>query len=169
MAVIGAAIATSSFLLIGHSVTQAPRWALVPLLDFHLLVAAFWFGSITPLALVAIREVAAVSHQIVDRFSSVAGVLVPALALAGVGMAWLLTGGNYSLSDPYCLAITGKVVLFTLALALAALNRWRLGPALATDTLQARQSFVRSLAIEFAVLAGVVILTAALTNLYSPE
>ena len=166
--VMGASLAISSFLLVGHSVTQAPRWAIVPMLEFHLLVAAFWFGSIAPMIAVATREPAVVSHQIVDRFSSVAGLLVPALAVVGVGMAWLLIGGSYSLSDPYSLAITGKLLLFVVLLALAALNRWRLGPALRSGTPQARRSFVKSLVFEYALLVGVLALTAALTNLYSP-
>ena len=168
LAIIGGAIATTSFLLVGHSVSHQPRWLLVPLLDFHVLVVTFWFGSIAPLIMIARREVPQIAHAIVERFSGVAATLVPAMVAAGLGMAWILTGGRYSISDPYCMSLTGKVVLLAIALMLAALNRWLFGPALGAGSSQAVRVFSRSLAAEYLVLSAVIALTAAMTNLFSP-
>ncbi len=168
LGVIGAALVTESFLLVGHSVSHEPRWAIVSLLQLHLLVAAFWIGSIAPLILVARREPAAVVHQVVMRFSALATVLVPAMAVAGLVMAWLLTSGRYSIRDPYTAALTGKVALLVVALSLAALNRARLGPALLEGAASAVRRFSLSLAVELIVLLGIVVVTAAMTSLFSP-
>jgi putative copper resistance protein D len=90
------------------------------------------------------------------------------MAAAGLGMAWILTGGKYSVSDPYCASLTGKSVLLAIVLMLAALNRWRFGPALASGSSQAVRVFSRSLAVEYVVLAAVIALTATMTSLFSP-
>lgn len=168
LAAIGATLVTASFLLVGHSVTHQPRWLIVVLLEVHLLVAAFWVGSIIPLILVARREAPTVAYQVVARFSALATILVTAMAVAGLIMAWMLTGGHYSIRDPYAASLTGKVALLVLALCLAALNRARLGPALLAGTDSAVRRFSLSLSIELVILLGVVALTATMTSLFSP-
>ena len=168
LAVIGSVLVTGSFLLVGHSVTHEPRWLVVALLQWHLLVVAFWVGSIVPLILVARREAAVVSHKLVERFSALATVLVPAMAIAGLAMGWTLDGGRYSIRDPYTAALTGKVALLVVALALAALNRARLGPALREGSKPAVRRFSLSLIVEFVVLLGIVVLTATMSSLFSP-
>lgn len=168
LAVLGASVVTGSFLLVGHSVSHEPRWAIVALLQLHLLVVAFWIGSIIPLILVARRETATVAHQIVERFSALATMLVPSMAIAGLVMAWLLIGGHLSLQDPYAASLAAKVALLIVALSLAALNRARLGPALLAGTGSAVRRFSLSLAAELVILLGVVALTATMTSLFSP-
>lgn len=168
LSTMGAAMATTAFLLVGHSVTHHPRWALVPLLDLHLLVVAFWIGSIVPLGMIVRREVPLVARALVERFSTVAAVSVAMMAVAGLAMAWILTGGHFSLSDPYCLSLTGKLALLSAALVLAALNRWRFGPDLIPGSVPAVRVFSRSLAIEYVLLIATVTLTATMTALYSP-
>jgi putative copper export protein len=168
LSIVGATLAATSFLLVGHTVTHSPRWALLPLLEFHVLVVAFWFGSIMPLALIARREPAAIAHRVVAQFSGVAALLVPAMAVAGLGLAFILTDGRYSLAEPYSASLTAKVALLLLALILAALNRWRFGPALQAGSVQAVRSFSLSLALEYVLLVTIVVVTATLTNLFSP-
>jgi len=168
LSVIGATAVAGSFLLIGHSVSHEPRWALVSLLLLHLLVAAFWIGSIAPLILVARKEPAAIAHQVVERFSVLATALVPAMALAGLAMAWLLIGAHYSIRDPFSASLTSKFALLIVALSLASLNRTRLGPALRDGTATAVRRFTFSLAIELAVLLSIVVVTVAMTTLFSP-
>ena len=168
LSIVGATLAATSFLLVGHTVTHSPRWALLPLLEFHVLVVAFWFGSIMPLALIAQREPAAIAHRVVAQFSGVAALLVPAMAVAGLGLTFILTDGRYSLAEPYSASLTAKVALLLLALILAALNRWRFGPALQAGSSQAVRSFSLSLALEYVLLVTIVVVTATLTNLFSP-
>ncbi len=168
LALIGAVVVTATFLLVGHSVSHQPRWAIVVLLQLHLMVAAFWVGSIVPLIVVARREPALHAHHVVERFSAMATVLVPAMAIAGMLMGWLLIGGHFTLRDPYTAMLTGKITLFIVALLLAALNRMRLGPALRAGTTLAVRRFSMSLAAELVILLAVVGLTATLTSLFSP-
>ncbi len=168
LGVSGAIVIAGSFLLVGHSISHEPRWAIVALLQIHLLVAAFWVGSIVPLIWVARRETAPVAHQVVERFSALATVLVPVMAIAGLVMAWLLVGGRLSWQDPYTAALIGKVALLVVALTLAARNRARLGPALIEGSGVAIRRFSLSLATELVILLGIVALTATMTSLFSP-
>lgn len=168
LGVIGAAVVAGSFLLIGHSVSHEPRWALVSLLLLHVLVAAFWIGSIAPLILVARKEPAVVAHRVVERFSVLATALVPVMALAGLVMAWLLIGPHYSIQDPFAASLTGKVALLVAALCLAALNRARLGPSLRNGAATAVRRFTISLAVELTLLLAIVVVTAVMTSLFSP-
>ncbi|MGH8208948.1 MAG: copper resistance D family protein, partial [Steroidobacteraceae bacterium] len=166
---IGAIVAVLSLLLAGHTSTHAERWMLAPLLVFHLLVAAWWFGSLIPLAMAVHSESPAYARDLVDRFSATAGWLVPGLALAGLLMAVVITKGHYSVGDSYDLALTGKAVGFALLMGLAALNRWRLAPSLSSGRQLAVRAFTVSLTIEYLLISGVVVLTAAMTSLFSPE
>ena len=52
---------------------------------------------------------------------------------------------------------------------LAALNRWRYGPALASGDAVTFRAFKRTLLAEFILISGVLAVTAALTTLYSPN
>ena len=51
----------------------------------------------------------------------------------------------------------------------AAVNKWRLGPAIAGGDAQVRTSFRRSVGIEFLLICIVLSITAVMTTLYSPE
>lgn len=166
---VAAVSAVLSLLLVGHTSVHPEHWPLALLLAFHSVIAAGWFGSLIPLALAARREATFVSVSVVNRFSTIAGWLVPGLAVAGLGMGLILTGIRYSFSDPYDLALTGKALGFSLLMGLAALNRWRLGPRLGGGLPGAVRAFEVSLAIEYLLVAAVVALTATMTSLYSPE
>ena len=166
---IGAVTAMASLTLVGHTSTHPDRWMLAPLLLFHLLVAAWWFGSLIPLAMAVRKESPVHARALVDRFSAIAVWLAPGLALAGVLMAVVITKGRYSTTDSYDLALTGKAFGFALLMGLAALNRWRLGPGVSTGGARAVHAFRFSVAIEFVVMSGVVVLTAVMTSLFSPE
>src|ERR1700716_1949508 len=127
----GSLVALSSFALTGHTARDAHRLWLAPLLLVHLILVAFWFGSLWPLrqlcALVT-REPAA---RVIAAFSSGALGLVPLIPLAGAGMAALLLPDFAALLAPYGLLLGAKLMLFAALMALAALNKLRLTPALA--------------------------------------
>ena len=44
----GAVLACLSFAAMGHVVTHSPRWLLAGLLVLHVVIIAFWFGSLRP-------------------------------------------------------------------------------------------------------------------------
>jgi putative copper resistance protein D len=165
IAVTGAALAAVALTLTGHTSVNPMRAWLAPLLAVHLLVAAFWFGALWPLWLMLRHETAAAAEVVLRRFSRIAIWLVPCIALAGLGMGFVLIDSWDTFKRPYGLILIAKAAVFALLLVLAALNRWRLTPALGA----ARNALRRSIITEYLLIAGVLAMTAALTSLYSPE
>jgi putative copper resistance protein D len=166
---LGAIALTFAFLLTGHTSTHPLRWALAPLLLIHLLIVAFWIGALPGLVLVSRRESATTATQLIGSFSAVATWLVPAIALAGLGMASLLLPSASALRQPYGMLLVVKLGVFALLMVLAALNKWRLGPAIACGGAPALAVLNRSILLEYALLVCVLAVTATLTSLYSPE
>ena len=96
---------------------------------------------------------------------------MPLIAVAGVAMAWILTGGPGIFRHVYGELLLLKLLLFGLLMVLAAGNKWRLVPALAAPAraVNAASALRRSVAAEFVLMAGVLTVTATLTTLYSPH
>jgi putative copper resistance protein D len=168
VSVLGAAVVCAAFLLTGHSSHDALRWLLAPLLLMHLLVAAFWFGSILPIAIVVRRESVAAAGELIAAFSRLASWLVPLTAVAGLAMAYILIGAKADLSNPYDGILGIKLLSFAFLMGIAALNKFRLGPAIATGLAGAKFKLTASLYVEYVVIAGVAALSAVLTGLYGP-
>ena len=167
---IGAAIAVCAPTVTGHTSVHAQRALLAPLLVVHLLVGAFWLGALWPLGLTVRYERADVAAHVLQRFSKLATWLVPCIALAGLGMAYMLIDDVSVLRRPYGLLLLGKLIVFAGLLGLAALNRWRFAPALAAGAAaRARSSLQRSIVAEYLLIAAVLAMTATLTTLFSPE
>jgi len=168
LGVAGAVLIALSFTAIGHSAEHPARWWLMPLLGLHLLVVEFWFGALLPLILVGEREPAAVAARAVERFSRLATGLVPLILVAGLVIAVKLLPGVAALGRPYGIGLILKVLLFSVLMGLAALNKWQLGPALARGGRSAQLDLRRSIGIEFVLIAVVVMGTAVLTTYWSP-
>ena len=160
-------ISIGGFLLTGHTSTHPLRAVLVPLLALHLCVVAFWFGSLLPLMRVIRIESQAVAVEILERYSVIAGWLVPLIALAGLAMAWILAGSLVVLRQPYGQLLIVKFLGFMLLMLLAAANRWRWTPALAAG--RPGTALRRSIAMEIALLVAVLSTTAVLTTYFSPH
>jgi len=173
IAVTGAALAAVALTLTGHTSVNPMRAWLAPLLAVHLLVVAFWFGALWPLWLMLRHETAAAAEAVLRRFSRIAIWLVPCIALAGLGMGFVLIDSWGTFKRPYGLILIAKATVFALLLLLAALSRWRFTPALvsgpAAMPAAARSALRRSIITEYLLIAGVLAMTAALTSLYSPE
>ena len=165
---LGSALVVLAFTTVGHTTTNAPRGVLALLLAFHVAVAALWFGALAPLAAVSAREPAALAAAIVRRFSRLAGGLVPGLFAAGVLLATLLLPNVRALGSDYGRLLLAKATGFAVLMGLAALNKWRLGPALAQGDTRVIRAFRRSLIAEYVLLAMVLCVTALLTTFYSP-
>ena len=169
LALVGAAFIATSFSFMGHTAASDQRWLLSGLLTIHLLAASFWFGSLLPLHLACAREAPADAGDLVRRFSSMAIRIVPLIFLAGLGMTLILLPGVGSLGSPYGILLIVKVLGFSALMCLAALNKYRLGPALASGHETSAMHFRRSVAAEIVLIALVLIVTATMTTLYSPE
>lgn len=138
---VGATLALLAFLISGHTSVHPLRSVLAPLLGVHVFVAAFWFGSLLPLILLVRHESPDHAAAVLERYSLLAGWLVPLILVAGALMLWVL----------------------------AACNRWRLVPLLAGGSAAARTLLRRSITTEILLIGGVFVLTAVLTLFFSPE
>jgi putative copper resistance protein D len=169
LALLGAAVALVGFTQTGHTATHSAHLILQCLLWMHLAIGAFWFGALLPLNRIVRNEPAPMAAAIIQRFSFIAGWLVPMLAVAGIAMAWLLLGSVSALATAYGVLLLGKLLLFAVLMVLAALNRWRHGPALASQRNGAANAFRFTVLVEYFLLLGVLLATATLTTLFSPE
>jgi copper transport protein len=166
--VVGAVVAALGFPLAGHAATAEPRWVAAAALAAHALVVAFWLGAFWPLrALLA--DHGAVCAPAVGRFS---GLAVPAVALllaAGAALAALrLRTPDMLLGSAYGRLVLAKAGGFALLLALAAVNRRRLTPALAAGRDGAAARLSRGVLGEMAVAAAVLCVTVVLVRAPPP-
>ncbi|KIT17126.1 copper resistance D family protein [Jannaschia aquimarina] len=161
----GSAAVAVSYAQVGHSLGD-PRAALALLLVAHVLAASFWVGALAPLRRAgAGPEGGALLH----RFGLVAMGVVAGLAVAGAGLAWLLSGSPAALfGTAYGWVLLAKVAVVAALLGLAAWNKLRLVPALAAGTPGASASLRRSIALEGAMVALILVATAAITTVTTP-
>jgi len=166
---IGVVILLASFTLVGHTANSALRWLLSPVLLAHLCMVAFWFGALVPLYLVSAHEPAETGARVVAQFSARALWLVAALFAAGVVLAAGLLPDLAALRRPYGLLLLAKVTGFCALMLLAALNRWRFGPALRSGEAAAGRRFRSVVSAEYALMVTVLCVTAVMTTFFSPE
>ncbi len=169
VAVGGALVTVVAFTLTGHTTTASHRALAAPLLGVHLLIVEFWLGALVGLHVVCAREAGRTTAEVVARFSAAAVWVVPGIFLAGVLLIALLVPDLGVFRQPYGELLLTKVAMFTALLALAALNRWRLGPQLASGAGAATNRFQRVVAMEYLLICTVLVVTAVMTALYSPE
>jgi putative copper resistance protein D len=165
MGLIGALLIAVSYTFVGHSLGD-PRWLLASLLTVHLLAAAFWVGALAPLRhAVSQSDGAALLH----RFGNIASVTVGLLVVVGLVFTWLMTGSFMALfTTAYGWTLIAKLSVVAGLMALAALNKWRLVPALASGDPTAAPHLRRSIQIEAVAVLLILIATAALTSVTTP-
>lgn len=169
IAVVGAVLACLSFGLTGHTATSPLRPVLLPLLGLHLMLAAFWFGSLWPLGTILRHETAATAARILDDYSRKATFLVPLIAVAGIAMALALADPPSALpGSGWGRILLVKLALFGALMLLAAANKLRLVPRLRSGDAGAASALRASIAAEMALIVLVFMATAILTGLFSP-
>ena len=165
----GAAIVCASFAFRGHVLTE-PRVLLGALVTAHLLGVAFWLGALAPLHRMAGRADPVRAGVAADEFGRRALWVVLALAMAGGILLVLLTGNPLdAVASPYGRLLAVKLVLFALLLGLAAFNKLRFTPALLAGDTGAAARLRRSIGLEFAVVSAILVTTAILTTIASPD
>lgn len=169
LGVIGALCALTAFLFTGHTSTHPWRIVLAPLLAIHLFIVAFWFGSLLPLWIVSKYEPLERADSIFRKFSSIATGLVPVIAIVGLAMTASIAHGVPPLREPYGELILAKLVGFSTLMLFAAWNKWRLVPAIAGNAPASLGVLRRSMIVEFALLIGVLSVTAVMTTFFSPN
>ena len=165
---LGGALFAGSHALVGHTTMLAGGPLPAALVAFHVAVAAWWAGSLLPLAWTAARE-GPRAAALVEGWARAAALAVPAMAAAGLALsAWLLGGIAPLLASAYGLVLVAKVALVCAMLALAAHNRFRLTPALAAGAPGAGARPARSIRVEAAVALLVLWAVAELTSVSPP-
>lgn len=168
LALLGACIASVSFALRGHALGE-PRVILGGLITLHILCLAFWIGGFAPLARAARLDPAAQAGALAHEFGRRALWAVGLVVLAGgITLALLGAATPSALSSPYGQMFAVKLVLFAGVIALAAVNKLTLTPALLAGAPDAATRLRRSIGVEAGLVAGILVATAALTTLSAP-
>ena len=166
--VIGAVLVTASFAFIGHTSAHRLRALLAPFLITHVLIVAFWLGSLLPLYIASTCETARRAGRLIAAFAAIARWLAPGIAVAGLRMTLMLVRRPAVFLEPYGWLLIGKVAGFVMLMGLATLNNWTLGPAIATDKGGAVRTSRRSLGVEYVLIAAALTATGVITTLISP-
>ena len=169
LAIGGVVLTTGAFTLMGHTSVNSHRAVLATLLMIHLLIVAFWFGALGPLYLVSLKEPPARAFDLTQRFTAIATWLVPLILLAGATMAALLLPNVAALRAPYGRLLIAKFIGFVFLMGLAAANRWRFAPGLASATNPSERRFRQSLGAEYVLIAAILTVTAIMTSWFSPD
>jgi putative copper resistance protein D len=169
LSVLGILVVVAAFATLGHTVDHPHRAVLAALLVIHLLSIVFWFGALWPLRQVVMRETPASAAAVLERFSRLAIWIVPALLLAGATLVVLLVPGLAVFATPYGELLLAKMLGFAVLMYFAALNKLRLTPALGRNDVGAAQRLRRTLLLEYLLIGAVLVITAFMTGLYSPD
>ncbi len=115
----------------GHAATASPELLARAAILIHGSAIAYWLGALAPLAILVGRAKGDALPAL-NRFSRIAVPVVALLALSGLALAIVELETPAALVETtYGLVLLAKLGLVAALLALAALNRTRLTPALA--------------------------------------
>lgn len=165
LSMIGSGLALWSFVTIGH----IPDRGSLPLnivLMFHLAAISVWIGVLSPLRSLSL-DASRVSDavDIGHRFGRMATVFVPLLIIAGGYMSYVLVGSlSALLGTGYGQALIIKVLFVAGLLALAAANKLRFIPQMASGDPAAADQLAKSISYEWTVIVAVLLTTAVLTS-----
>jgi putative copper resistance protein D len=136
----------------------------------HLLAGAAWLGSLPALLLTVRHLPVGPAAGVLRRYSpmGVACVLTM-LATAVVQFFFLVASPAALVESVYGRVAAYKIIALALLIALASLNRFRLGPALLkTDSKAARQKILCSIGLEIAIGLSALLAAGVLMNLAPP-
>jgi copper resistance protein D len=167
LALAGALGVAGSFALTGHTTEPGVPPLVRAALALHVGIAAYWLGSVAGLLRLTQLDDPPVLETASWAFSARAVWLVPAILPLGVGLAAGLMANVTALFTVYGALLAIKFVGFSILLGLAAFNRWQVLPALRREPAAAARRFRRTLQAEYAMLATVLAVTAAMTSFFS--
>jgi putative copper resistance protein D len=130
----------------------------------HLLAAAIWIGGLVSLSLLLTEARrhqavawAALAQAAAERFSALGIISVGVLLASGIVNAWILVGSFDALTiTAYCRLLMLKIIVFTVMLVFAAINRFWLTPQLVDSSgnarrLEALRQLTRNSVVEIAL------------------
>ncbi len=129
----------------------------------HLSAAALWLGALLSF-LTSLRGTTDRTRLVgrLSAFARTGTVVVVTLTVTGSVNAWLIARPGWSPGSGWTLLLVAKLALFAAMLGLAAVNRWRLTPALAAGAPGAERRLTVSLSFEAACALAIVALVAVL-------
>ncbi len=143
----------------GHAATAPPEILTRPVVFLHGIGVAFWLGAFAPLVAILWRPQNK-PLPVLQRFSSVAIVVVAILALTGLTLATIQLESFAALvTTRYGIILLIKLALVAALLGLAALNRFRFTPALARNA-NATQVLTQSILLEGVLALGILAMVA---------
>ncbi len=142
--------------LSGHASSAAPQMLTRPAVFVHVVCVAFWVGALAPL----IASMRARDSGPLARFSRVIPYPLAALVISGGVLAVVQLDRLDALwTTPYGFVLSGKIVLVSTLLALAAVNRYVHRPRLPADG--ASRSLLRAVLLELGIVVAIFALVAA--------
>jgi len=153
-----------SMTLVGHATSRGVLTGM--LLSLHLAGIGFWLAALLPLRRLCLApmndEAMARLASLAEEFGRMAVVMVAMLVVAGICFAALLLGSVGALfTSGYGQLLLAKMALVSGMLLLAAINRFRLVPALRDKAAVAAQGLRRSIEMEMGI-AGLILLATAI-------
>jgi putative copper export protein len=168
-ALLGAAMAATSFAWAGHAHSLHPNLLPMLLIGVHLLAVAFWLGALAPLGIVARHGDVPRMAACAARFGSSAVFVVGGLMAAGLALLWMLLGDfNELWRSEYGRFVMLKLAFVAGLLGLAAFNKLRLTPRLQDGDSRALRSLRMSIGLESLLCVLILAVTAAFTTLTGP-
>lgn len=167
VAFIGVLAVSASFGLSGHVGSYEGQWLSI-LITLHWLALGFWAGIFIPLYRVCGYD-AEGAAKIAHEFGRLAVALVGILIIAGATTLYQLTDGRLlDFNDGYTQLFAIKLSVFLTVLALAAVNKLSLTPALNRGDRLAPGRMKRSLLLEGMLIIVVMVVSASIITLTSP-
>jgi copper transport protein len=162
LAGVGAALAAS-----GHASVAGPPWLTRTAVFVHAVAVAYWVGAFVPLWILLRMRTPSIA-RIVRAWSASAIVTVALLVLTGGALAIVQVPSVAGLRETsYGWVLLAKLGLVTILLALAALNRFWVTPALGKGTGTGERRLGRSVMAE-AVLAAAILALVGLWRFTPP-
>lgn len=172
MVVLGAGVALGTLAWTGHAaVTVGAMGTVHRLTDcLHLLAAGAWLGALAVLVTLLFARIedgrsVAAARSALAGFATAGSIIVAVIVATGLINIWMIVGAEGALQLPttlYGQLLIVKLVLFAAMLALAAANRWRLTPRLASGDADTDSGGVRALRISIALETSAAVLILAL-------
>lgn len=160
LALLAVILMAASFAITGHATSGDVLYTSL-LLAVHLLAVSFWFGALWPLYMSARHDNAA---EMLEKFGKIAAYIVPILIVVGVLFALTIVPSFAALfTSSYGISLLIKIGIVAVLLALAALNKLKLVPAIRAQKINAVAKLRLVIKIEAVAFLLIFIVTAALT------
>ena len=160
LSLLAAVLLSWSFAVLGHVANlSTPAKAAIAI---HIVAVSLWIGSLHPLLKLCDTMPADLLAQLLRKFGQLAwAILIIMLGAGGFLLTQLLESPSDVFGTPYGLLVAGKIGTVGVLLGVAALNKFRLVPALE------KGGSVRPLQLAISVEIGLMLVVLLLTGIFT--